>query len=125
MGQFGERIGTVEALAVSTSLTAAVSLLVLLVARRSVAGFADAVRQPPWLLVGGLMGALIVFTMTLVAPRLGTFATIGLFIAAQLAMGAAIDRFGLFGLDRIGLTVSRVLGLALLAAGAALSLRKG
>jgi uncharacterized membrane protein YdcZ (DUF606 family) len=45
-------------------------------------------------------------------------------IAGQLIMGAAIDRFGLFGSERISLHWPRVVGLALLAAGAVLSLRK-
>ena len=39
-------------------------------------------------------------------------------------MGAAIDRFGLFGSERIALHWPRVVGLALLGAGAVLSLRK-
>jgi bacterial/archaeal transporter family-2 protein len=62
--------------------------------------------------------------MTVAAPRIGTAATIGVVIAGNLAMGAAIDRYGLFGLDRIPLNWTRVLGLVLLAAGAALSLVK-
>ena len=48
----------------------------------------------------------------------------GILIAGQLIMGAAIDRFGLFGSERIALQWPRVVGLVLLAAGAALSLRK-
>jgi uncharacterized membrane protein YdcZ (DUF606 family) len=39
-------------------------------------------------------------------------------------MGAVIDHFGLLGSDRIALHWPRVLGIVLLAAGAALSLRK-
>ena len=70
------------------------------------------------------MGAFIVFTVTLAAPRIGAAATIGLVIAGQLVMGAAIDRFGLFGLERISLHWPRLLGLALLAAGAGLSLKR-
>jgi len=49
---------------------------------------------------------------------------VGILIAGQLAMGAAIDRWGLFGSDRIALHWPRVLGIGLLAVGAALSLRK-
>ena len=81
-------------------------------------------REPAWLWLNGVMGAIVVLTITFTAPRIGTFATIGLLIAGQLAMGAAIDRWGLFGSDRIALHWPRVLGIALLAAGAALSLRK-
>ena len=53
-----------------------------------------------WL--GGLMGLIVVFTITFAQPRIGATATIGILIAGQLAMGAVIDRFGLFGVDQIG-----------------------
>jgi uncharacterized membrane protein YdcZ (DUF606 family) len=49
---------------------------------------------------------------------------VGILIAGQLAMGAAIDRWGLFGSDRIALHWPRLLGIALLAVGAGLSLKK-
>jgi transporter family-2 protein len=124
MGRFGERIGIVAAFAFSTAVTATIALLALLLVRHGVGGYGDAARQPAWLWVGGLMGALIVFTITFASPRLGSAATIGILIAGQLAMGAVIDRFGLFGFDRIPLHWQRVLGLVLLGAGAALSLRK-
>ena len=39
-------------------------------------------------------------------------------------MGAVIDRFGLFGLERIPLGWQRLLGLALLGVGAALTVKK-
>jgi uncharacterized membrane protein YdcZ (DUF606 family) len=39
-------------------------------------------------------------------------------------MGAVIDRFGLFGVDQIGLSWTRLLGIGLLAAGAGLSLAR-
>ncbi len=52
-------------------------------------------------------------------------ATVGILIAGQLAMGAAIDRFGLFGSQKILLHWQRAwAGIVLLAVGAALSLRK-
>jgi transporter family-2 protein len=124
MSRLGERIGVLEALAFSTALTAGAAVVILVLARQSLAGFADAVHQPWWMLLGGLMGLLIVFTVTYAGPRIGVAATVGILIAGQLAMGAAIDRWGLFGSDRIALHWPRVLGIALLAVGAALSLRK-
>ena len=45
-------------------------------------------------------------------------------IAGQLVMGAAIDRWGLLGSDRIALHWPRLVGIVLLAAGAALSLKR-
>ena len=124
MSRLGERIGVPEALAFSTALTAAIAVLILVLARHSLAGFEHAVHQPWWMLLGGVMGLIIVFTVTYAGPRIGVAATVGILIAGQLIMGAAIDRFGLFGSERIALHWPRVVGLVLLAAGAALSLRK-
>jgi bacterial/archaeal transporter family-2 protein len=124
MGRFGDRIGTLQALAFSTVVTMVIALVLLLIARRSLGGFADAVRSPPWMWLGGAMGVLIVFTITLVQPRFGTFATVAIFIVAQIGAGVAIDRFGWFGVERVGLEWTRVLGVVLLASGAVLALRR-
>ena len=124
MSRLGERIGVLEALAFSTVLTAGAAVVILVLAHQSLDGFTRAVHQPWWMLLGGLMGLLIVFTVTYAGPRIGVAATVGILIAGQLAMGAAIDRWGLFGSDRIALHWPRVLGIALLGVGAALSLKK-
>jgi bacterial/archaeal transporter family-2 protein len=124
MGRLGERVGTVEALAFSAVVMTAVTLAVLLVARRSLAGYGAAVHAPLWLWAGGVMGAIVVFAITVAGPRIGVFATTALLVAAQFAAGAVIDRFGLFGLQRIGFSATRVAGLTLLALGAILALRR-
>ena len=124
MGRFGERVGVFEALAFSTLLTAALSCAVLLAARQTVSGYGDGLRAPLWLWAAGVMGLIVILSITYATPRIGAAATIGLLIAGQLAMGAAIDRFGLFGLEQIPISWERALGIALLAVGAALSLRK-
>jgi bacterial/archaeal transporter family-2 protein len=125
MSRLGERIGVLEALGFSASVTAGLAVVILLLARQSLAGFARAVHQPWWMLLGSMMRLIIVFTVTYAGPRIGVAATVGILIAGQLAMGAAIDRWGLFGSERIALHWPRVLGIGLLAIGAALSLRKG
>ncbi len=124
MSRLGERIGVLEALAFSTVLTAGIAFVILVLARASLAGFERAVHQPWWMLLGGVMGLVIVLSITYAGPRIGVAATVGILIAGQLAMGAAIDRWGLFGSERIALHWPRLLGIALLAVGAALSLRK-
>ena len=124
MGRFGERVGTLEAFAFATLLTALIGAAILLLGRRSFAGYADAARQPVWLWTAAAMSALIVLGITFAAPRIGTTAAIGIIVAGNLAMAAVIDRFGLFGLERIAFGRERVLGIVLLAVGAALSLRR-
>jgi transporter family-2 protein len=123
MARLGERVGIVEALAFASVFTAVLATIILLAARGSLDGFVDAARQPPWLWIGAVMGLFIVLTITFAGSRIGIAATVGILIAGQLAMGALIDRLGWFGSDPIGLGWPRLTGLALLAAGAALSLR--
>jgi bacterial/archaeal transporter family-2 protein len=124
MGRFGERIGTFEAWAFAAALTGAIAFAVVLVVRQSLDGYAAAVRAPPWLWLGALMGGIVVLAITIAAPRIGATATIGIITAGNLIVGVVFDRFGLFGLDRIGLTWPRLLGVLLLGLGAALVLRK-
>ena len=92
--------------------------------RQGAGGIVDAARQPVWLWSGAAMGLLIVLTITFAGSRIGVAATVAIMIAGQLAMGAVIDRFGLFGVDKVALAWPRVIGIALLAAGAALTLRR-
>ncbi|HVA31545.1 MAG TPA: DMT family transporter [Gaiellaceae bacterium] len=123
MSQLGDRISIAGALAFATLFTAAAAFVILVLARRSVAAYVDAFHQPWWILTGGLMGLLIVFTITYAGPRIGTAPTLGILIAGQLVMGAAIDQWGLFGSARVALHWPRIAGIVLLAVGSALSLR--
>jgi transporter family-2 protein len=121
-GALGRRIGVLDAAAFGSILATIILVASALVWRED--GIAAAVRQPPWLWLGGVMGALIVAGITFSPSRIGVFATIGLLIAGQLAMGALIDAFGLFGVEKIPLNVARLSGLALLGAGALLVLKR-
>jgi bacterial/archaeal transporter family-2 protein len=122
MGELGGRVGIVPALALSAFVTMAVALSALAVMRQ---GVGELARQPAWLWTGGILSAFIVIAVTVAPPRIGTTATIGVIIAGNLAMAAAIDRYGLLGQERIGLGWPRLVGIGLLAAGAALSLHRG
>jgi len=125
MGRFGERIGAFEALAANLVFSSLVAVAVLFALRQSLAGFGEAVRAPWWYWVGGGgMGLVVVLTITVVTPRIGAAATIGLLIAGQLAMGSLIDRYGWFGVEKVPLTWPRALGVLLLALGALLALRR-
>lgn len=124
MGKLGERIGSLEAVLVAAIVTGLIVLPTLLFARRGFGGLGETLSQPWWMLTGGALGAFIVLSITVAAPRLGTAAVVGLLIAGQLVAATAIDRFGWFGFDRVALDWPRILGIALLAAGAALTLRR-
>jgi bacterial/archaeal transporter family-2 protein len=124
MGELGERTGVFPALAFSGIVSVLLGLSLLLIVTQSFRGIGDVARQPVWLWIGGALSVLIILAITVASPRIGLVATIGTIIALNLGMAAAIDRFGWFGLDRIGIDWTRAAGLAFLAIGAALTLIK-
>jgi bacterial/archaeal transporter family-2 protein len=124
MGELGERAGVFPALAFSGIVAVVLGFALLLIAKQSLRGIADVVRQPFWLWTGGALSVLIILAITVSSPRIGLVATIGIIIALNLTVAALIDRFGLFGIDRIPLDWTRLLGILLLGAGAALTLSK-
>jgi transporter family-2 protein len=70
------------------------------------------------------MSAFIILAITIAGPRIGVVATTAFLIAAQFALASVIDRYSWFGIERIAFSWPRVLGIALLVAGAALTLRR-
>jgi bacterial/archaeal transporter family-2 protein len=124
MGELGERVGVFPALAFSGIVALVFGLGALLIAKQSLRGLADVVREPVWLWTGGALSILIIIGITVGPPRIGLAATIGTIIALNLGVAALIDKFGWFGYERIPLGWARILGLVLFAAGAVLSLKK-
>jgi bacterial/archaeal transporter family-2 protein len=117
--ELGKRTSVLAAAFIGTAISAVV-LGALVVAL----GEAGHVRQvphiPPLYLTGGLMGAVLV-SVSLVAVRtLGAGGVVAATVSGQLVVSALLDRFGVLGLDKIGLTPARLLGFALLLAGTAL-----
>ncbi len=124
MGKLGERIGSLEAVMVAAIVTGVIVLPVLVVVRQGFGGMGETLAQPWWMLTGGALGAAIVLSITIGAPKIGTTAVVALLIAGQLVAATVIDRYGWFGFDRVALDWPRVVGIALLAAGAALTLKR-
>ncbi len=120
----GKRIGVLEATTFNVLVTVLLMGAIVMVAGRGVAGVGSGLREPPWLWVGGFMGAIFVTAITYSPPHIGAVATIAILIAGQLLMATLIDAFGLFGLERIPFTVARAVGLVLLTAGAVLVLKR-
>jgi bacterial/archaeal transporter family-2 protein len=123
-GRLGDRVGSLEAVATASLVGAIVALTVLVLARRSLAGVGEALGSPKWMLLGGVMSALIILAITVAGPRIGIVATTAVLIAAQFTLATVIDRQGWFGVERIAVEWPRLLGIGLLFVGAALTLRK-
>jgi bacterial/archaeal transporter family-2 protein len=124
LGMLGQRIGELEAAAFAFVLTAVAGVVILLVARRSLAGIPDALGAPAWMWLGALAGVFVVTSIIITGPRIGIVATSALLIAGQLAAATLIDRFGWLGMERVTIGWPKVVGLVLLTAGALLTLRR-
>ena len=99
--------------------TLALFLLVLVLAR----GWPAAERlgeAPWWIWVGGLLGAFYVFGSIVTAPRLGAVTLVALLLAGQTVASLVVDHFGWVGFEEQPISLGRIAGIALLAAGVAL-----
>jgi bacterial/archaeal transporter family-2 protein len=124
MAKLGDRVGVFGAVAWAATLTAVLALAVLLVARQSLSPVAEAAHQPLWLWSGAIMSVIIVLGITVAGSRIGVIATVAVLLTGQFAAGAVIDQYGLLGADRVPVNWVRVVGIALLAVGAALTLKR-
>jgi transporter family-2 protein len=121
----GRRSGVLAA----TTLAAIVGLVAIVIAtlatNRTLAGVGVAVRQSPWIWVpGGMLGIAVLAVLTFAPPRIGSFGTFAVLITGQLLASLVIDSVGLFGMDRVPISVTRVAGLLLLLGGGILILRR-
>ncbi|OOF55628.1 DMT family transporter [Rodentibacter myodis] len=81
------------------------------------AGLAALPQQPWWKLIGGALGALVVFTTVLLAPKLGITAMLFFIIVGQLITASFIDHFGLIGMPTREVNITKLIGLAIVAFG--------
>ena len=78
----------------------------------------------PWShYLGGACGLVIIASMAVAVPRLGTALVLALMVLGQAGTALAIDQFGLFGMRTIPLTATRLAGAALLVVGVVLMRR--
>ena len=73
--------------------------------------------QPWWKLIGGILGAVVVFTTVLLAPKLGITAMLFFIIVGQLITAATIDHFGLIGMPIREVKITKLIGLIIVAFG--------
>ncbi|HET9377495.1 MAG TPA: DMT family transporter [Chthoniobacterales bacterium] len=68
---------------------------------------------PPLLWTGGILGAVILGMMTVVAPRLGAATMFTCFLAGIIACSLVLDQYGALGLPQQSLTIGRAFGAGL------------
>ena len=120
----GRAIGTFQAAAVSFTIGTLVLVAIVLLAA---GGFGDlgAVRHVAWYyLLGGVLGAAYVTTVLVTVRPLGAGGVTAATIAGQLTAAVIVDQVGALGVERHPVTLTRLAGIAFLAAGTYLVVRR-
>ncbi|MEM9639786.1 MAG: DMT family transporter, partial [Pseudomonadota bacterium] len=112
----GVRIGSPAAAASVLFAVALITSVVVMILTgpQAVAKVASA---PKHLLLAGVLIAFYVLSITFVAPSFGVGNAVFFVLLGQLISTAMIDHFGLFGARITPMDTSRLLGIALMAAG--------
>jgi bacterial/archaeal transporter family-2 protein len=111
---------SVRAAFVSFLVGAAALAVVVVAAARDWPAGERITAAPWWVWIGGLLGAFYVLGSIVAAPRLGAVTLVALILAGQAIASLTVDHFGWVGFDEHPISLGRVAGVALLAAGVAL-----
>lgn len=120
MGIMESKLGVWESVFFTYGLGGLVIALIMLVRGGN---FAELRSVPPYAFTAGLLGLVIVGSITYVVPRLGLIAGFAVILLAQYALAAAIDQFGLFGATIRPVEVGRLVGLLVMGVGVWLVVR--
>jgi bacterial/archaeal transporter family-2 protein len=120
--RLGKAVGTFPAATVSFAIGLLV-LAAIMAVSGSAGGLGSIARAPWWALLGGLLGAAYVATVLVSVRSLGAGGVTAATIAGQLSTAVVIDHFGLLGVARNPVTLTRMAGVLLLAAGVYLVVR--
>jgi len=77
-------------------------------------------RHPWWIWTGGLLGAFLVASTVVLAPRLGAASMIALIVGGQMTASLVLDHFGWLGYQLHPISGLRILGVFLLTGGVVL-----
>lgn len=120
----GTMAGVLGSPLLAACISISISLLVVVLVWSTLgkgAGHLGQVKALPWwVLTGGVIGVVFVAGSVMVAPVLGIALFFVCVVAGQLLSSIAIDHFGAFGVQVKPISMMKLLGFALVLAGAAL-----
>ncbi|HXV43639.1 MAG TPA: DMT family transporter [Anaerolineae bacterium] len=116
----GKKTGNLGSVLILTLVSIAV-LLVLISLFPGTANFRSLPGLSEWYLyLGGALGVVILAAPIFLIPRIGATSTLTALVMGQLVLALIMDQFGLFGVPKIEINLTRIVGLILLVVGALL-----
>lgn len=116
--QLRKVLGSAYTAALISFLVGTTALMIIMALTRTAVPARESFAAIPlWAWFGGLFGAFYVAISTIVAAHLGATSLLVLALAGQLLMAMIVDHFGWLGLPENPITLGRLFGVGLLAAG--------
>jgi transporter family-2 protein len=116
----GKKTGNLGSVLILTFVSIAV-LLLLIGLFPGTANFRGIPGLSEWYLyLGGALGVVILAAPIFLIPRIGATSTLTALVMGQLVLALMMDQFGLFGVPKIEINITRIIGLILLVVGALL-----
>ena len=122
-GMLGRSAGKLAAASISFLIGTAVLLAITGVTSSEVK-LGEAAKLPWYYFLGGVLGAAYVTTVLITVGTLGAGGVTAATIAGQLSFSVVLDRLGVLGLPEKPITLGRLIGVVLLAAGVFLIVRE-
>lgn len=119
----GRQVGTLQAALVSFVVGTIALTVIVGIVGGGYASIGEIGGVPWYYLLGGLMGAVYITVALVTVRTLGAGGITAATITGQLTMSVIADRYGWLGAERRPITVSTLLGIALLGAGTWLIVR--
>ncbi len=119
----GKSVGTFQAAFLSFAIGTVALLVIAALAKGGLGGIRHATNPPWYYLTGGLLGVAYVSTVLVTVRTLGAGGVTAATIAGQLTLAVVIDQLGILNVEQKSITLTRVIGIVLLAAGVALIVR--
>jgi bacterial/archaeal transporter family-2 protein len=113
----GKRIGTLPAASVSFAIGTVLLVVLALLFGGGFGRVGQALDLPWYYLLGGVLGAAYVTTVLVTVRPLGAGGVVAATIAGQLTAAVVVDQLGILGVEKQVVTVPRIAGVLLLAAG--------
>lgn len=95
-------------------------IVVLVAMREQMPSWKLVTATPWWAWSGGILGGVFILLVILLLPSLGAATLLALVVAGQMSAAVILDHFGAFGLAQHSVSVSRLIGVALIIGGVVL-----
>ncbi len=92
-------------------------IIFCLMSRQNLPSIKQLMVAPPYILIGGFLGAVMVMTTTTLAPRIGAVALVSSLLAGQMICSVILDHNGFFGYPIHPANIMRIVGIMFLISG--------